>query len=98
MTCKTFITAFALYLLFTLNAAAQRPFNLTVYGNFKRTFTGAKTRGKLVGFYSAEEQQGVITHPGQRFHIHYADNNLKTSGHLDNFGIAKGAKLLLPKQ
>ena len=63
-----------------------------------RTFTGAKTHGKLVGFYSAEEQQGVITHPGERFHVHYADNNLKTSGHLDNFGIAKGAKLLLPKQ
>jgi hypothetical protein len=40
----------------------------------------------------------VITHPGERFHVHYADNNLKTSGHLDNFGIAKGAKLLLPKQ
>jgi alpha-acetolactate decarboxylase len=63
-----------------------------------RTFSGAKTRGRLVGFYSAEEQQGVITHPGERFHVHYADNDLKTSGHLDNFGIAKGAKLLLPKQ
>jgi hypothetical protein len=63
-----------------------------------RTFSGAKTRGKLFGFYSAEEQQGVITHPGERFHVHYADNDLKTSGHLDNFGIAKGAKLLLPKQ
>ena len=63
-----------------------------------RTFTGAKTRGKLVGFYSAEDQEGVISHPGERFHVHYADNNLKTSGHLDNFGIVKGAKLLLPKQ
>ena len=63
-----------------------------------RTFTGTKTRGKLVGFYSAEEQEGVITHPGERFHVHYADDDLKTSGHLDNFGIAKGAKLLLPRQ
>jgi alpha-acetolactate decarboxylase len=63
-----------------------------------RIFTGAKTSGKLVGFYSAEEQEGVITHPGERFHVHYADNDLKTSGHLDNYGIAKGAKLLLPKQ
>ncbi len=63
-----------------------------------RTFTGAKTSGKLVGFYSAEEQEGVITHPGERFHVHYADNDLKTSGHLDKFGIAKGANLLLPKQ
>jgi alpha-acetolactate decarboxylase len=63
-----------------------------------RIFTGAKTSGKLVGFYSAEEQEGVISHPGERFHVHYADNELKTSGHLDNFGIVKGAKLLLPKQ
>jgi alpha-acetolactate decarboxylase len=62
-----------------------------------RIFTGAKTGGKLFGFYSAKEHEGVISHPGERFHVHYADNDLKRSGHLDCFGIAKGAKLLLPK-
>ena len=63
-----------------------------------RTFSGAKTVGVLVGFYSAEELEGVISHPGERFHIHYADNDVKISGHLDQFGIGKGLALLLPKQ
>jgi len=63
-----------------------------------RTFSGAKTEGKLVGFFSAEELEGVLSHPGERFHFHYADNDIKTSGHLDSFGVAKGARLLLPKR
>lgn len=63
-----------------------------------RTFSGAKTTGKIVGFYSAEEFEGVISHPGERLHVHYADDNLKISGHLDGFGILKGATLLLPKK
>jgi alpha-acetolactate decarboxylase len=63
----------------------------------KRTFTGTKTQGKLVGFYSAQELEGVISHPGERFHVHYADDDLKISGHLDHFGIHQGATLLLPK-
>lgn len=64
----------------------------------KRTFSGAETKGKLIGFYSAEKLEGVISHPGERFHVHYADENLKISGHLDSFGVRKGAMLLLPKQ
>ena len=63
-----------------------------------RTFSGAETKGKLLGFYSAEELEGVISHPGEHFHVHYADDNLKISGHLDTFGVRKGATLLLPKQ
>ena len=63
-----------------------------------RTFSGAKTVGVLVGFYSAEELEGVISHPGERFHIHYADKDVKISGHLDQFGVGKGLALLLPKQ
>lgn len=63
-----------------------------------RTFSGAETKGKLVGFHSAKELEGVISHPGERFHVHYADDNLKISGHLDSFGVRKGAALLLPKR
>jgi alpha-acetolactate decarboxylase len=63
-----------------------------------RIFSGAETKGKLVGFYSGEELEGVISHPGERFHVDYADDNLKISGHLDSFGVRKGATLLLPKQ
>jgi hypothetical protein len=47
MTCKTFLITLALYLLFTLNAAAQGPFNLTVYGNFKRMVHTSDTSGKV---------------------------------------------------
>ena len=63
-----------------------------------RTFSGAKNESKLVGFFSAEELEGVLSHPGERFHVHYADNDIKTSGHLDSFGVAGGARLLLPKR
>jgi hypothetical protein len=63
-----------------------------------RIFSGGETRGKLVGFYSAEEFEGVISHQGERVHIHYADDNMKMSGHLDSFNIRKGATLLLPKR
>jgi hypothetical protein len=63
-----------------------------------RTFSGPRTAGVLVGFYSAEELEGVISHPGERFHVHYADAALQISGHLDEFGVAKGLTLLLPKQ
>jgi len=62
-----------------------------------RTFSGPKAEGKLVGFYSAEKLEGVISHPGERFHVHYTDNQFKTSGHLDSYGIGKGAVLRLPK-
>lgn len=62
-----------------------------------RSFSGPKTTGKLVGFYSAEKLEGVISHPGERFHVHYADDDLKISGHLDSFGIGGGSVLLLPK-
>jgi hypothetical protein len=47
MTCKTFLITLALYLLFTLSAAAQGPFNLTVYGNFKKMVHTSDTSGKV---------------------------------------------------
>jgi alpha-acetolactate decarboxylase len=62
-----------------------------------RIFSGTETKGKLVGFYSAEEFEGVISHPGERLHIHFTDDKIKISGHLDTFGIRKQATLLLPK-
>jgi alpha-acetolactate decarboxylase len=63
-----------------------------------RVFSGAETIGKLVGFCSGKELEGVISHPGERFHVHYADDSLKISGQLDTFGVRKGATLVLPKQ
>ncbi len=63
-----------------------------------RTFSGTEAKGKLIGFYSAQELEGVISHSGERFHVHYADDNLNISGHLDSFGVRNGAALLLPRQ
>lgn len=63
-----------------------------------RWFSGAQAQGKLVGFYSAESLEGIISHPGERFHVHYASDDLAISGHLDRYGVRKGATLLLPKQ
>jgi acetolactate decarboxylase len=63
-----------------------------------RIFLGPETKGKLLGFYSAEELESVISHPGERFHFHYASDDLEISGHLDSFGVRKGAALLLPKR
>jgi alpha-acetolactate decarboxylase len=62
-----------------------------------RIFSGVEANGKLIGFYSGEELEGVISHPGERLHIHYADDGLKISGHLDSFGVRKGARLQLPR-
>jgi alpha-acetolactate decarboxylase len=64
----------------------------------KRTFSGAEAEGRLIGFYSGEELEGVVSHPGERFHVHYAGEDLQISGHLDSFGVRKGATLFLPKR
>jgi alpha-acetolactate decarboxylase len=63
-----------------------------------RIFSGTEIKGKLIGFYASEELEGVISHPGEHLHVHYADDDLKISGHLDSFDVRKGATLLLPKQ
>jgi alpha-acetolactate decarboxylase len=63
-----------------------------------RRFSGKETKGKLVGFYAAEALEGIISHPGERLHVHYTDEALTISGHLDSFSVRKGATLLLPKQ
>ncbi|MEX0806297.1 MAG: hypothetical protein WD688_23715 [Candidatus Binatia bacterium] len=34
----------------------------------------------LAGFYSPEELEGIIPHPGDRFHVHYVDDDSKIIG------------------
>ena len=107
MVAKTIATVFFFCMLSAASAAGEWPFNISVHGAMamhhkghasNRIFSGAETKSKLVGFYSAEEFEGVISHQGERVHIHYADDNMKMSGHLDSFNIRKGATLLLPKR
>ncbi len=63
----------------------------------KRVFEAAGVAAILLGFYSGAALEGVISHPGERFHVHYADPQLKVSGHADAYRVAKGALLALPR-
>jgi len=61
-----------------------------------RSFEAARSDGLLLGFFSGEALEGVITHPGEKFHVHWASPDLARSGHVDAYGVAAGAELLLP--
>ncbi len=61
-------------------------------------FDQANVAGFLFGFYSGAVLEGVISHPGERFHLHYADEGFSVSGHVDDYRIARGAVLLLPRR
>lgn len=52
--------------------------------------------GQLVGVYSGKDLEGVVSHPGERFHLHYADDKVSVSGHVDAYAVAEGAVLMLP--
>lgn len=52
--------------------------------------------GEIVGFYAPPGLRGIITHPGEPFHYHWVDIGRTRTAHLDAFGMAKGAQLLLP--
>ena len=62
-----------------------------------REFMGVRLEhAMLLGFYSGPAMEGAITHPGEQFHVHLADTELKSSGHVDRYGVGNGAVLLLP--
>lgn len=52
--------------------------------------------GQLVGVYSGAALEGVVSHPGERLHLHYVDAAQTVSGHVDRFSIAAGSVLRLP--
>jgi len=62
-----------------------------------RVFKEASANGTLLGFYTGAALEGIASHPGERFHVHYANPELTASGHVDKYHVAKGATLLLPK-
>jgi alpha-acetolactate decarboxylase len=63
-----------------------------------RVFDQANMAGLLLGFYSGAALEGVISHPGERFHVHYADARFSVSGHVDDYRVARGTALLLPRR
>jgi hypothetical protein len=46
--------------------------------------------------YSGAQLEGVVSHPGGRFHVHYAAAALEVSGHVDAYAVASGSILKLP--
>lgn len=63
----------------------------------KKQFSAAAANGLLLGFYTGSKLEGIVSHPGNPFHIHYADKDIKHSGHVDHYAVEAGAILLLPK-
>ena len=61
-----------------------------------RAFEQKDTDGVMVAFYSGDRLEGVVSHPGERFHVHFATAGLSASGHVDDYAVLKGSKLLLP--
>lgn len=61
-------------------------------------FTHQQIAGLVVGFYAPQTMFAVLTHPGEPFHFHWIDEGRTRTAHLDSFGMAKGASLLLPKE
>jgi alpha-acetolactate decarboxylase len=61
-----------------------------------KVFEQSNVAGRLVSVYSGAQYEGVVSHPGQRFHVHYVDELLRTSGHVDVYSLASGTVLKLP--
>jgi len=61
-----------------------------------RLFRQPGASGQLIGVYSGAALEGAVSHPGERFHVHYADLGATVSGHVDRYSVAAGAVLKLP--
>lgn len=61
-----------------------------------RLFRQPGATGQLVGVASGATLEGVVSHPGERLHLHYVDTAAAVSGHVDRYSVAAGAVLRLP--
>jgi alpha-acetolactate decarboxylase len=61
-----------------------------------RVFDEPGATGTLLGFHSGDALEGVISHPGERFHAHFANGDASRSGHADAYAVRAGGVLLLP--
>lgn len=62
----------------------------------QKVFRNPTLAGNLVGMYSGKALEGVISHPGERFHAHFIDAAQSVSGHVDQYNVQSGATLFLP--
>lgn len=68
---------------------ANQPSGQTVFRN-------PQASGQLVGVYSGAQLEGVVSHAGERFHLHYIDDGMKVSGHVDQYTVRAGSMLWVP--
>lgn len=61
-----------------------------------RLFEQPGAKGRLIGVRVGADLEGAVTHAGERFHVHYADPELRVSGHVDANAVSRGAVLKLP--
>ncbi|MCZ7561918.1 MAG: acetolactate decarboxylase [Burkholderiaceae bacterium] len=61
-----------------------------------RLFHQPGVSGQFIGVYSGAALEGAVSHPGERFHLHFADPDATVSGHVDRYSVAAGAVLKLP--
>jgi alpha-acetolactate decarboxylase len=62
-----------------------------------KVFRNPSARGQLVGVYSGGKLEGVVSHRGERFHVHFVDSDMKVSGHVDQYSVRAGSTLWLPQ-
>jgi alpha-acetolactate decarboxylase len=62
-----------------------------------KVFRNPQANGQLVGVYSGAKLEGIVSHPGEHFHVHYIDKDMNMSGHVDQYTVRAGATLWLPK-
>lgn len=77
-------------------AAAQAPGTHANARAGLRLFRQPGASGQLVGVYSGAALEGVVSHPGERLHLHYVDKASRVSGHVDVVSVAAGSVLWLP--
>jgi hypothetical protein len=61
-----------------------------------KVFHAPGSTGQLVGVYSGASLEGVVSHAGERFHLHDVDSGTTVSGHVDRYAVGDGAVLKLP--
>jgi alpha-acetolactate decarboxylase len=52
--------------------------------------------GQLVGVYSGARLEGIVSHPDERFHLHFIDAAMTVSCHVAGDHVRAGATLWLP--
>jgi alpha-acetolactate decarboxylase len=63
-----------------------------------KTFREMGVSGTLLGFHTGAALEGTASHPGERFHVHYANPDMSVSGHVDEYRVPGGAMLMLPRR